>query len=334
MRRTSLTSYPAYLEHGRSPASGRRGGSPQWVEVSRIDFEETESEANGDSGWTVSYLDLLLVLVTVFAALLGITYLQTGTFETVSIPESVTEAVPPLAHADLSEKTKTFGFSRETHVFTPKLFYPLAPLSKVASVESARPGSLQRMETEEVSSLGSSPTVEELPPVPRAEEQDYAESPAPVSIPAALQPLADFLVEHERFGDLDVMFGRHQLRVELNNDILFSSGSADLSVEGITLLEELSEAFLDPGLLVAIEGHTDNVPIHTQQFPSNWELSSFRATTVARALVTLGVAEHRVKVTGYADTRPRTPNDTDANRALNRRVSLVLEALDSGLPES
>jgi chemotaxis protein MotB len=309
-------------------------GSPQWVGATRIDFEEAESEGNGDPGWTVSYLDVLLVLVTVFAALLGITWLQTGAFATGAIPESVTEAVPLQAPADLSGKTRNFGFSRETHVFAPGLFYPLAPLSHAPSAESASPGSHQPTGTQRVSGFDSGTTVEETPPVRRADAQDYSESPAPVSIPAALQPLADFLVEHERFGDLDVMFERHQLRVELHNDILFSSGSADLRSEGVTLLKDLSEAFLDPGLFIAIEGHTDNVPIHTRQFPSNWELSSFRATTVARALVSLGVAEHRVKVTGYADTRPRAPNDTEASRALNRRVSLVLEIYDSTSPGS
>jgi chemotaxis protein MotB len=310
-------------EHGRGPTSGRPMVSPLWPGAPRIEFEETESEANGDPGWTVSYLDVLLVLVTVFAALLGITYLQAGTFESAGISESVTEAGPSSAHADPSDNSQDSGFLRQTLVVTPGLFYPPAPISKVASLEGASPDPSQPGNTKEVSSFESGQAMENTSPEPVR----------PVVIPSALKPLADFLVEHERFGDMDVLFDRHQLRVELNNDILFPSGSADLSLEGTALLEELYEAFSDPGLLVAVEGHTDNVPIQTRQFPSNWELSSFRATTVARTLMTLGVAEHRIKVTGYADTRPRAQNDTEKNRALNRRVSIVLELFDPNTPE-
>ncbi|HSM26707.1 MAG TPA: OmpA family protein [Thioalkalivibrio sp.] len=320
-------------EHGRGPTSGRPMVSPLWAGAARIEFEETESEANGDPGWTVSYLDVLLVLVTVFAALLGITYLQTGTFQSAAISESVTEAVPASAHADPTDKLQDPGFLRQTLVVTPGLFYPPVPISKVASIASPSPTSSQPGATKEVSSFESGQAMEDISPDHVSVVQQPPEPAHPVVIPSALKPLADFLVEHERFGDMDVVFDRHQLRVELNNDILFSSGSADLSLAGTALLEELAEAFSDPGLLVAIEGHTDNVPIQTRQFPSNWELSSFRATTVARALITLGVAEHRVKVTGYADTRPRAQNDTERNRALNRRVSIVLELPDPEAPE-
>jgi chemotaxis protein MotB len=321
------------FEHGRSPASGRPTASFLWAGATRIEFEETESETDGDPGWTVSYLDVLLVLVTVFAALLGITYLQKGALESAAISESVPEAVRPEAHAELLDNTQDSEFLLQTHVVTSGLFYPPVSISKVASIESASPASPQPEDTSEVPSIGSDFAVEDTVSDRVTEVQHSPESALPVVIPSALQPLADFLAEHERLGDLDVLLDRHQLRVELDNDILFSSGSADLSSEGMTLLEELSVAFSDPRLLVAVEGHTDNVPIQTRQFPSNWELSSFRATTVARTLVTLGVAEHRIKVTGYADTRPRAPNDTATNRSLNRRVSIVLELIEPETPE-
>jgi chemotaxis protein MotB len=75
---------------------------------------------------------------------------------------------------------------------------------------------------------------------------------------------------------------------------------------------------------LSVEGHTDNVPIHNPRFPSNWELSTARATAVTRALMTQGIAATRLRAIGYADTRPRDDNDTGVGRDRNRRVSLVL----------
>jgi chemotaxis protein MotB len=76
---------------------------------------------------------------------------------------------------------------------------------------------------------------------------------------------------------------------------------------------------------VRIEGHTDNVPIHTERFASNWELSTLRATTVVRFFIDrAGVAPERLSAAGYAEYFPRVPNDSDANRAMNRRVDIVI----------
>ena len=76
-----------------------------------------------------------------------------------------------------------------------------------------------------------------------------------------------------------------------------------------------------------VEGHTDNVPIQTERYPSNWELSSGRAGSVVRQLIALGVSPERIRATGFADTKPLKPNDSEANRAVNRRVDLVLETV-------
>jgi chemotaxis protein MotB len=76
---------------------------------------------------------------------------------------------------------------------------------------------------------------------------------------------------------------------------------------------------------VSVEGHSDNQPINTRQFPSNWELSTSRATSVLRALVRDGVKQERLRAVGYADTRPLKPNSTPQGRAANRRVELILQ---------
>ena len=80
-----------------------------------------------------------------------------------------------------------------------------------------------------------------------------------------------------------------------------------------------------PEYTINIKGHTDNIPIATRQFPSNWELSAIRATTVLKHLISRGIAPKRLTATGYGDKIPLEPNTTDANRARNRRVEFVLE---------
>ncbi len=128
--------------------------------------------------------------------------------------------------------------------------------------------------------------------------------------------------------DFDLLLEQEVLRLEVGDDILFASGRAELTPERIELIAELTDLLRDERLTIVVEGHTDNVPINTEQFPSNWELSTARAEAVAAELSRRGIANERLRVIGYADTRPRSPNDTAANRARNRRVTLVLELAD------
>ena len=113
----------------------------------------------------------------------------------------------------------------------------------------------------------------------------------------------------------------------LTGKLLFGSGSATLQTAGAPLLDEMSTLInLDPQHHpVVVEGYTDDVPIDTAEFPSNWQLSAMRATNVAQYLQGHGVAEHRLSAAGYADQFPVSSNATDAGRARNRRVEIVFE---------
>jgi chemotaxis protein MotB len=113
--------------------------------------------------------------------------------------------------------------------------------------------------------------------------------------------------------------------LEISDSILFTPASAALSVEGMALLNQLAGVLRTLPYTLAVEGHTDNVPIHTVQYPSNWELSAARAAMVTRKLIEQGVAAQRVRAVGYGDTRPRSENLTPEGRAKNRRVTFVLQ---------
>ncbi len=111
----------------------------------------------------------------------------------------------------------------------------------------------------------------------------------------------------------------------VTDKVLFNIGKADLQPVGQQVLDAIGPALRSLPNDISVEGHTDNVPITGGEFASNWELSAVRATTVLRYLITQsGLQEDRMSATGYADTEPRVPNDSDAHRAENRRVDVVV----------
>lgn len=124
----------------------------------------------------------------------------------------------------------------------------------------------------------------------------------------------------------------HGLVVNVVTDrVLFDLGEASLRPEGRGVLDAVVPALRGLPNALTVEGHTDNVPI-AGRFASNWELSTERATTVLRYLLTRGVQGSRVSAAGYADQRPLSTNATAAGRARNRRVAIVVHALDTSDP--
>jgi len=136
-------------------------------------------------------------------------------------------------------------------------------------------------------------------------------------------------------GLVDVKLRPDAVLVELPGDVSFVSGSADLTEAARGVLERLTPPLAGLGYPVAVEGHTDDVPIASARFPSNWELSAARAAAVARFLIERGVARELVAVVGLAETRPLAPNRdaagkaAPANQARNRRVAILVR-----LPEA
>jgi chemotaxis protein MotB len=107
--------------------------------------------------------------------------------------------------------------------------------------------------------------------------------------------------------------------------VLFESGAAALRAEALPFLRALAEVLIELDRQIKVQGHTDNVPIRTAQFPSNWELSAIRAVMVVRALGELyGVPMKNLSAVGYGDSRPVIDNTTPENRAKNRRVEIVV----------
>ncbi len=112
--------------------------------------------------------------------------------------------------------------------------------------------------------------------------------------------------------------------VRITGEVLFDPGSNDLRPDGSTMLDAVAKVATLADYPMSVEGHTDNRPIHTTRFPSNWELSTARATAAMRYLVSeQHIDPARMSVAGYADMRPLATNDTEQGRSRNRRVEFV-----------
>ena len=119
----------------------------------------------------------------------------------------------------------------------------------------------------------------------------------------------------------------------LTDKLLFDSGQATLQHAGFPLLNEVAQLLnVDHTHPITVEGYTDNVPIHSVEFPSNWELSTARATTVVQYLISRRVNDNRLGAAGYAYLHPIASNATAAGRALNRRVDIVIQRLNPQPP--
>ncbi len=127
-------------------------------------------------------------------------------------------------------------------------------------------------------------------------------------------------------GKVRVIETSRGVTIEINDSILFSPGQALLQPASSRAMRAIAQVLAPTDFPITIEGHTDNIPINTAQFPSNWELSAVRATTVLRLFSDSGVAPERLTAIGYADTRPVEPNILADGRARNRRVTILIDS--------
>lgn len=144
------------------------------------------------------------------------------------------------------------------------------------------------------------------------------------------QMVADRLEELIASADLadqiEIEISDDLIDLQLNESVLFLSGSSELLPGGKGILENLTPLLKTGQFIISVQGHTDSVPISSEIYPSNWELSGARSASVVRALILSGVAEDRMEMVGFAHTRPIASNDDAEGRSKNRRVNILLNA--------
>ncbi len=124
---------------------------------------------------------------------------------------------------------------------------------------------------------------------------------------------------------IQVTYTQQGAHLGFQDGVLFDFGRADISKQGYGILDKIVTVIRKMPYPIRVEGHTDNVPIHTQKFPSNWELSTARAVNVLKYFANTGqIDPRRLSAVGYGDSKPLVANDSPRNQAKNRRVEIVL----------
>ncbi|MBC7084086.1 MAG: chemotaxis protein MotB [Bacillota bacterium] len=162
-------------------------------------------------------------------------------------------------------------------------------------------------------------------PVPKPPTDLRPSGKSEVELEGVKQEFQSFLKDQALADDVHLEITERGLVVSFMDKVLFDLGQADLRPEARRVLSEVAVILRKIPNDIRIEGHTCDLPIRTPKFPSNWELSTARACTVLRYFIeAAGLAPDRFTAMGYGEYRPKVPNTSEANRALNRRVDIVI----------
>lgn len=167
-------------------------------------------------------------------------------------------------------------------------------------------------------------------------------SDSPTESPTEFEEFSDMMEEFQKVVEESDLNG--QIKLEINergllirflDSVLFDSGKADLTKDATEIIDKVSNILKDTNKKITVEGHTDNLPISTFRFPSNWELSTTRAVNVVKYMINNnGIDPVRLSASGYADQHPISNNNTAEGRKDNRRVDMVILRSNSDQPDS
>lgn len=243
-----------------------------------------EERENHDR-WLVSYADFITLLLALFAVMYAVSQLNEGKYRQVA-----------------GSLVTAFGAQ------------PDRSSTALIKLEPA-PSSPVREPSEEDRAIKKARRLAEA----QRRQQEAMEVIAR-DVVAAFQPFSS-LIEN---GQVRVIPSSRGLAVEINAKVLFAPGQAVLEQNSARVLEAVAQVLKDNDHPVQVEGHTDSIPIVTDKFPSNWELSAVRASSVVRLLIASGVEAARLTAVGYGENRPVDSNDTEDGRTRNRRVTVMI----------
>jgi chemotaxis protein MotB len=285
------------------------------------------AEHENEERWLLTYADMLTLLFALFMVLFSISSVNISKYQILqqSLKAAFSGSILPGGRAIMQSGSE----STAQHVPATSAVPSIVPLVPTPTSRSS-------------SSTGSAST-----PAAKAALAANGKPLSTAQLQAALNSMSASVAEQQSFKALQKKLNayakahgfsdRVQTVIErrglvvrvLTDKLLFDSGQATLQSEGEPLLEEVASLLnVDKSHPITVEGNTDNQPIATSQFPSNWELSTARATTVVRFLIAHGVNAGRLAAAGYAALHPVDSNGTAAGRARNRRVDIVLMRLN------
>jgi chemotaxis protein MotB len=272
--------------------------------------KKKHEEHMNHEAWAIPYGDLITLLLAFFVVMYAISSVNEGKYRVLSDSLVAAFRGPPKTIQPIEVGEKDQGPGGDTKGMIHRKMVQGEPRSLVSPVA---------VKTELPSQPGT--------PVQREQLTRRAEAAA-----KALAKVADQV--EQAMSELiksDLVLVRRNdfwIEVEIRTDILFPSGSAQLSANAVGVIERLANVLAPLPNSVRVEGHTDDKPIKTVAFSSNWELSAARASSVVRVLSTHGVSGQRLAVIGYGENRPRDTNGTAEGRNANRRVVMVILSTD------
>ncbi len=144
-------------------------------------------------------------------------------------------------------------------------------------------------------------------------------------MPTFMENIQSSLKKSEISEVIDVTVDDEGITVSFTDSVMFQRGAGIPTRAGEEIIENFSRILHAVPNRIIIEGHTDDIPVSSHIYPSNWELSSARASAVARLLEQFGIKKKRISISGYASTKPKVANDTPELRSLNRRIDIMVK---------
>ena len=266
--------------------------------------KKPHEEHENHERWLVSYADFITLLFAFFVVMYAISSVNEGKYRVLSDAlvaafRSSPKSLQPIQVGSLSK----------------------APVTSEAQEDERKPAMVRLPKM----FVSQSESLEGEVRDPLMEEK-YLDGDDVVNIAKIADAVQEALQELVDEGLITINRDALWIEVEIKDSVLFPSGSARLQDEAIPILQELARILRQFPNPLRIEGHTDNIPIHTVVYPSNWELSAARAASVIRLFVQAGIDPTRMVAQGYGEFRPVADNDTPEGRARNRRVTIVVLA--------
>lgn len=262
--------------------------------------KEPEKHANHER-WLVSYADFITLLFAVFVVLYAMS--QSDVQKVAQVAQALRESFGYSTMASAGQKGVLDATDlRQIPSIKPEM--AVVPMTRLMPPAGPRMGGMDKGRGKAA-----------------AEEKEFKE------IQSAIEA---YLIKHGAQNRVSMSITSRGLVISLKEAGFFDSGSSVVKASGYQLLNTIIEAMTQYSNPLRIEGHTDNIPINSSQFPSNWELSAGRATNVLRYLLkTHELDPAAISATGYAEFRPTADNSTPEGRSQNRRVDIVMLSSES-----
>lgn len=271
--------------------------------MARLNRKKIDQSETHQDRWMVSYADFITLLFAFFVVMYSISSVNDAKYR--SLTHSIGSA--------FSKTNQPGGSVDEPLALRPysTVFQDLEPSTneKFGSIMPAHPSqaaSVSEEENEKKRKL-SEEILQERKRLTDVSEQLHN----------ALEPFVDINM-------VSVTSNDYWISLEMNSEMLFLSGAAELSKKSMPVLKKIAQVIAPMENAINVEGHTDDIPIANAKFRSNWDLSAARASTVVQAFVNMGIEPVRLSAIGYGEYHPISSNETEEGRFKNRRVILVL----------